>query len=122
MRFTFQNLHVYRRSVDLGQRLVRLCDEFPRGRYALADQLRRAVVSISCNLAEGNGRWHEKERKHFFMIARGSAYECVPVLEIARDLEIVGEADFEDIMNELDEICRMIGGLIKNAGKKKEHQ
>jgi len=56
------------------------------------------------------------------MIARGSAYECVPVLEIARDLEIVGEADFEDIMNELDEICRMIGGLIKNAGKKKEHQ
>ncbi len=120
MGFVFEKLEVYGRSVSLAERLVRMCSEFPQGHYAIADQLRRAVVSISCNIAEGNGRWSAKERKHFFLIARGSAYECVPLLEIATNLGLVENAECAALRDELDQICGMIGGLIRRAeGRKK---
>ena len=115
MGFVFEKLEVYGRAVALAERLVRMCCDFPQGYYAIADQLRRSVVSISCNIAEGNGRWSAKERKHFFMIARGSAYECVPLLRMARNLGLVESAEHEEVRNELDQICGMIGGLIRRA-------
>lgn len=115
MGFVFEKLEVYGRAVALAERVVRLCSGFSRGSSAIADQLRRSVLSISCNIAEGNGRWHQAERKHFFLIARGSAYECVPLLEIAKQLGLVEEAEYNELRDELDQICGMIGGLIRRA-------
>ncbi|MDI6715452.1 MAG: four helix bundle protein [Actinomycetota bacterium] len=61
-----------------------MCGNLPKGKYFMADQLRRASLSISLNIAEGNGRWHKAEKRQFFTIARGSACECVPILELLR--------------------------------------
>jgi len=84
MSFAFENLIVYQKSVDFADNICGLTGQFPRGFYFLADQLNRASLSISTNIAEGNGRFTKPDRKHFFGIARGSVQECVPLLELAK--------------------------------------
>ncbi len=114
MPFLFEKLAVYQKSMDLAERVMGLTEGFPKGSYYLADQLNRAVTSIAANIAEGNGRWHSKDRSHFFLIARGSAFECVPLLGLARRKGLV-ESDVEEGMRKtLDEIGAMLSGLIKN--------
>ena len=113
--FLFEDLEVYKRSVALAERITKLTAEFSSGSYAIADQLRRAVISVPCNIAEGNGRWHGKERRQFFMIARGSAFECIPVLDIATRLGLVPESDYRALRDEIDQICRMLTSLAQGA-------
>ena len=82
MTFIFEKLDVYKKSVNFAFNISELTDKFQRGNFYLADQLNRASISISTNIAEGNGRWHKADRKQFFYIARGSLNECIPILEI----------------------------------------
>jgi four helix bundle protein len=85
MSFLFEKLEVYQRAVNLAERVTVLTKSFlAQGHYHLVDQLRRASLSISLNIAEGNGRWHIKDRKNFWWIARGSVFECVPLLELCK--------------------------------------
>jgi four helix bundle protein len=115
MGFMFEDLDVYKRSLALAEEITRLTGGFSSGTYAIADQLRRAAISVPCNIAEGNGRWHGKERRQFFMIARGSAFECIPVLDIARRLGFVPEAEYIALRDEIDQICRMLTSLAQGA-------
>ena len=84
MPFMFEKLEVYQKAVDFADEVAALTESFPRGYGFLVDQLNRAALSIATNLAEGNGRFTKPDRRNFFTIARGSAQECVPLLEIAR--------------------------------------
>ena len=84
MPFMFEKLEVYQKAVDFADEVAALTEGFPRGYGFLVDQLNRAALSIATNLAEGNGRFTKPDRRNFFTIARGSAQECVPLLEIAR--------------------------------------
>ncbi len=65
MTFMFENLGVYRRAVDLADRVITRTKDAPRGFSFLTDQLNRAVLSISTNLAEGNGRFTRPDRRNF---------------------------------------------------------
>ena len=84
MPFMFEKLDVYQKAVDFADEVASVTESFPRGYGFLVDQLNRAALSIATNLAEGNGRFTKPDRRNFFTIARGSAQECVPLLEIAR--------------------------------------
>jgi four helix bundle protein len=84
MSFAFERLLVYQKSVDFADAICATTEEFQRGYGFLVDQLNRAALSISSNIAESNGRFTVPDRKHFFGIARGSVQECVPQLEIAK--------------------------------------
>ena len=66
MAFLFEKLDVYRKAVDFADNIYELTKDFPRGSYYLADQLNRAALSISANIAEGNGRFHKADRANFF--------------------------------------------------------
>ena len=80
-------------------------------RYALGDQIRRAVVSIPSNIAEGNGRASNKDYANFLSIARGSLYETMTQLEIVQDL---GYAALTPEIEQLaKDIARMLGAMIK---------
>jgi four helix bundle protein len=113
MAFIFENLKVYQKSVDLAEQISILTDEFPRGHYYLVDQLNRAALSISLNIAEGNGKFTDNDKKHFFIIARGSARECVPALEIAKRRGFIAGKDCDKLKSDLEEIAKMTSGLIK---------
>jgi len=81
MPFLFEKLEVYQRALAFAERVSGLTGDFPRGSWYLADQLNRASLSISLNIAEGNGRWTAADRKNFG-IARGSVHECVPLVAL----------------------------------------
>ena len=112
MAFMFENLQVYQKAVDFADKVATQTESFPRGYYFLVDQLNRAALSIATNLAEGNGRFTKPDRKNFFTIARGSVQECVPLLEVARRRGFISPSDHADFKSCLEEISKMISGLI----------
>ncbi|HHT9124350.1 MAG TPA: four helix bundle protein [Candidatus Brocadiia bacterium] len=112
MAFIFEKLDVYRKAVDFADKICELTRDFQKGNYYLPDQLNRASLSVSTNIAEGNGRYHKAERINFFRIARGSAFECVPVLEICKRKKLINEDMNETLKREVEDICKMLSGLI----------
>lgn len=112
MAFMFEKLEVYQKAVSLADSVASLTPEFPRGFGFLSDQLNRAALSIATNLAEGNGRFTKPDRKNFFIIARGSVQECVPLLEVARRRGLIDESKHAALRQELETIAKMISGLI----------
>ena len=113
MAFIFEKLDVYRKSVDFAEEICELTKDFKKGNYYLADQLNRASLSIATNIAEGNGRYHKADRANFFRIARGSAFECVPILEICMRKKLIADNRNEELKGEVENICKMLSGLIK---------
>jgi four helix bundle protein len=112
MTFMFENLEVYQKAVDLADEIAALCESFPRGYGFLVDQLNRAVLSTSTNLAEGNGRFTPADRRHFFVVARGSTQEFVPVTEVARRRGLIADSTAANVKHQLEVIAKMISGLI----------
>lgn len=113
MAFAFEKLFVYQKAVDFADQICARTEEFPRGYGFLCDQLNRAALSIAANIAEGNGRFTKPDRKNFFGIARGSVQECVPLLELAQRRKILTPTDHDALKSQLEEIAKMLSGLIK---------
>ena len=113
MAFAFEKLLVYQKSVDFADAICQQTEQFPRGYGFLVDQLNRAALSIAANIAEGNGRFTKPDRRHFFGISRGSVQECVPLLELAFRRKLLSESDHIELKARLEEIARMLSGLIK---------
>ena len=88
----------------------------------LQRQLRRAVVSISSNIAEGFERNTDKEFIHYLYIAKGSAGEVRSQLYIALDLNFISASHFEEMHQEISEISKLISGLIKYLQKSNTSQ
>ena len=107
MAFAFEKLIVYQKSVDFADEILTITEHFPRGYGFLADQINRASLSISANIAEGNGRFTKRNRKHFFIISRGSVQECVPLLEVARRRQLITSDVHHESVERLEEIARM---------------
>ena len=118
MPFAFEKLLVYQKAIDFSDHVCRLTGGFPRGFWFLADQLNRAALSIAANIAEGNGRFTKADRKNFFGIARGSVQECVPLLELARRRSLVTDEAAGAMKTDLEEIARMLSGLISGLDKR----
>ena len=118
MSFMFEKLEVYQKSVDLADEVTRLTEAFPRGYGYLVDQLNRAALSIAANIAEGNGRFTKPDRRNFFTIARGSAQECVPLIEIARRRGMVSDEAALALRERLEIIAKMISGLINGLDQR----
>ncbi len=110
--FAFEKLVVNQKAIDFADRVCALTEGFSRGYGFLGDQLNRAALSVAANIAEGNGRFTRPDRKNFFGIARGSVQECVPLLELARRRQLVGDDVHAQMKERLEEIARMLSGLI----------
>jgi four helix bundle protein len=80
--------------------------------------LKRAALSVATNLAEGNGRFTTPDRKNFFVIARGSVQECVPLLEVAKRRGFLAPELSARIRSDLETIAKMISGLINGIEKR----
>jgi len=114
----FENLEVYQKATDFAEQITSLTEQFPRGYYFLTDQLYRATLSIATNIAEGNGRFTKADRKNFFIIARGSVHECIPLLEVSRRKKLISETICSQFKKELETLAKMLSGLIKGIDKR----
>ena len=81
-------------------------------------QLRRAAFSIMLNIAEGSGRFTNPDKKNFYIIARGSAFECVAIFDYLKDIEAINQEKFDLYYSSLEEISKMLFSLIKGLEKK----
>ena len=110
--FYYKKLEVYQYSKELVTAVYQQLSLFPQEeKFALCDQLRRAVISIPSNIAEGFGRVSTKEKVHFIEIAYGSLMEVSCQLDIAKDLKSLRESDFTTLMQQMEAIARMLSAL-----------
>jgi len=109
MKNSFRNLYVWEASVDLAVRMIALADDLvARKRYAIADQLVRAALSVPANIAEGEGRSTTRDRRHFLVQARGSLFE------LETHLEVIVRAGLASMSDEAHTLIAKIGcGLSK---------
>lgn len=109
---SYQELIVWKKSVDLVEKIYRLTDRFPRSEtYGLVSQMRRAAVSIPSNIAEGYRRNSQSEYIQFLHIASGSAGELETQIVICERLRIIG-AEFLEIKSLLTEVTKMLTVMI----------
>lgn len=121
--YSFEKLKVWQEAKKLVVDVYRLLDSFPKfEKYALCDQIRRAIVSVPSNIAEGSGRRSLKEQIHFLEIAYSSLMETYNQLLIAIELTYITEESVEAIKPSIDAVAKMINGLSNSYGQKLEEQ
>jgi four helix bundle protein len=104
-----KELIVYQKSKELVKSVYKVLESFPDAeRFALCNQIRRAVVSIPSNIAEGMGRVSDKDQAHFLNIAYGSVMETYAQLDIAHDLGYINDDIFNQLENDVEEVSKMI--------------
>ena len=119
MAYAFENLNAWKESRKLVVEVYHFLDEFPGfEKYALCDQIRRSIVSVPSNLAEGSGRVSLKEQLHFYEISYGSLMEAYNQLILATDLEYISENNFNKLKPQIDTVARMLNGLRSSLLKK----
>jgi len=84
-------MDVYRCAIEFLGLSARVLEAMPKGNSGLADQLKRAALSIPLNIAEGSGKTSTPDRRRFCSIARGSAMECSAILDACRVLSLVDD-------------------------------
>lgn len=121
MEFGFERLSAWKKSRELVKAIYVLVRSFPgEEKYALSDQMRRAVISVSSNLAEGGGRLALKEKSHFCQIAYGSLMELTCQLVLAEDLGFIAPDKACETRMLIEEVERLIRGYhnyLKDADK-----
>ena len=123
IEYSFQKLKVWQEAKKLVVEVYHLLDAFPKfEKYALCDQIRRAIVSVPSNIAESSGRKSLKEQIHFLEISYGSLMEAYNQLLIAIDLAYITEESVEAIKPSIDAVAKMINGLSNSYSKKIEEQ
>ena len=111
-KYTYKDLDLYKSAKELVLSVYALLRKFPKEeQYALCDQLRRAVISIPSNIAEGSGRTSSKDQAHFLEMAFGSLMEVECQLDIACDLGYVSNAELESLSVQIASIAAMLSGM-----------
>lgn len=105
-----ERLDVYQCSIEFLALSAQTLETFPRGYAHLADQLRRAALSIPLNIAEGAGKTTPEDQRRYYAIARGSSMECGAILDACRVLKLV-ETEKADKGKEL--LVRIVGMLTR---------
>ena len=117
--YSFEKLNAWQEAKKLVVDVYQLLDSFHKfENYALCDQIRRSVVSVPSNIAEGSGRKSLKEQIHFLEIAYGSLMEVYNQLLIAVELAYITKESVDAIKPTIDAVAKMINGLSKTYSDK----
>ncbi|SDA61441.1 four helix bundle protein [Dialister histaminiformans] len=117
----YKELIVWQKSMALASFIYTLTRGFPREElFGLTNQIRRAVVSIPSNIAEGHSRGTDKEFVFFLRIAKGSAAEVETQLLLSKKLGYINDREIKQALTLYNEIVRMLGTLIFKIGKSVE--
>jgi len=116
---SFKELIVWQESNKFALKIYKLTQLFPKSElFGLVSQLRRAVVSVPANIAEGFNRQSKKEYIQFLYIARGSLQEADSLLSFAKNLSYISEEDYLSLQKDLTLTGRLLSGLINSIKEK----
>jgi four helix bundle protein len=113
MHFDHEQLDVYQSSLKFIIMSARIIEALPVGRSHLADQLHRAAVSITLNIAEGSGEFSKGDKARFYRMAKRSATECAAILDICRELKLTSVGHLTEGREILIKIVAMAIKLIR---------
>lgn len=112
--YGYRKLIAYQKAKEVVKRSYKLLNKFPaEERFALCDQLRRASVSITSNIAEGVTRYSVKDKAHFIEISYGSLMEVSSQFEIAEELGYISSEERISMDQLIEEVARLLSGLQK---------
>ena len=116
---TYKNLIVWKKSLEFANAIIDLTEKLDstRKHFRLIEKLEAASTSVPMNIAEGKGRSSQKEFSHFLMIARGSLYETMTLMEIFKMRNWIKEEDYKIIDNQAIEIAKMLTTLSRTIVK-----
>ena len=110
--FGFEKLDVWQKAVRFADSVYHATQRFPaEERFGLTNQMRRASISISSNVAEGSSRASRKDFARFVEIAYGSLMETVSQMYVAKVRSLIAEATFKDLYSKSEELARMLSTL-----------
>ena len=125
IHFGLEEFDLYKAAREFRVRIYKVIKSLPREEeYALGRQMRRAVISISNNVAEGHGRWHYQETMQFCRIARGSTEEIIDDLNVCLDENYFPSNQVEGLKTEGYKLIKQINGYISylKRSQKKNNQ
>ena len=112
--FGYRKLIAYQKAKELVKRTYKLLKKFPADeRFAICDQLRRASVSITSNIAEGVTRYSVKDKAHFIEMSYGSLMEVSSQFEVAEELGYISSEERLSMDQLIEEVARLLSGLQK---------
>ena len=114
--FDFEKLTVYQKAKAYNKEVRNLCKQSSIDKNT-KDQLQRASLSVMLNIAEGAGRFSSKDKRHFYVISRGSVFECVALFDFLHDEEIISGESFKIFYLQLEEVSKMLYSLIRGLEK-----
>lgn len=110
--FDFENLEVYKKAKRINKSVAYYLANNSIDRVT-HDQLRRAAFSVMLNIAEGSGRYTRRDKRNFFVIARGSVFECVAIFDYVMESGLISSEVFQSYYQRLEELSKMLFSLIK---------
>ncbi len=111
--FKFEKMIAWQKGVEFADKSFEVADRWPqRYQFSLGEQLRRAALSVTNNLAEGSGRRTPASRRAFYDISKGSVYEVISILAIALRRKEISQPEFDMFYQAGDELASIISGLI----------
>jgi four helix bundle protein len=117
--FSFEKLEVWKKSRLLTKRIYKSTQEFPDfEKFGIVGQLRRAVISVCSNIAEGSSRKSKKDQGHFYNLAFSSLMETLNQLIISEDLEYLSTQNLIELRNEINTISLMLNNLTAYTNRK----
>ena len=113
--FGYRKLIAYQKAKEVVKKTYKLLKKFPpEEHYAMCDQLRRASISVTSNIAEGVNRFSVKDKAHFIEIAYGSLMEVSSQFEVAEELGYITTADRQNMDELIEEDARLLSGLLNS--------
>lgn len=113
---SFTDLKAWQESHKLVLAIFTACEKLPRN-DVIRNQIERSVLSITSNIAEGFGRQSVGDKKHFYVMARGSAFEVQNQLLVARDTAKISKQQFQQLAGLSLDSIRLLHGLIRSLGR-----
>jgi four helix bundle protein len=114
--FDFEKLIAYKKAREVNKEIQHLLSSI-KCNYYIRDQLYRASISMVINIAEGTGKLSKNDRKNFYVISRGSVFECASLLEMLLDEGRITEERLHALKSNLEEVSRLLSGLIVSFTK-----
>ena len=112
--FDFEKLEVYKKAKEFNKGVYTFLRNSKTIDSVSKNQLRRASLSVVLNIAEGTSRFSKADKRNFYVISRGSAFECVAVFDFLKDETILSEDEFTQFYSKADELSRMLFKMIGN--------
>lgn len=112
---SFMDLDAWKEGHELVLMVYQVTKRFPKGEtFGITAQIRRAVVSVTANIAEGFGRQYRREKIQFYFVAMGSVTEVQNFLIICRDVGYITRVECENLMEQAIKVHKIINGLIRS--------